>query len=435
MDKARLLFSRKGELKETISCFDITSREHYRNLWPLVSADDPPRQVCWVSPVFEGGELKRRSYFREYSGKRKITAKTVFDTEEEQRGRQITESAEHLQAKRLIAAELRDRIARGKALPWSFKDPSLTDFHLEGDLLLAATSVETEYPIKAPPPLSSAFRLDVAVLGPVLQKNRIILAGIEIEYGHAFDGRKAIAGRATGYPLISIDISDMTLQEITPEWAKRALTDTTTSGVDGRRKTFVYLNPLLYPLYIRLPHELFKRERRHQFVIFAQDDELQKIKERIETVRARLKLTEKDVVLQLPTGSSEQAKKMVANLGAIVGDGWTGMNSYRCLTVSLDRPLSRGDQPRHLMHLFLAIYLAGWCSSLVGYKWRMGVTNDYLEEDLWKTWYEKVWHWTAPKRLAIPFSHYLATIDKLSGGRELQPFLLSKCLRGPAWLR
>lgn len=37
MDKARLLFSRKGELRETISCFDITSREHYPNLWSLVS--------------------------------------------------------------------------------------------------------------------------------------------------------------------------------------------------------------------------------------------------------------------------------------------------------------------------------------------------------------------------------------------------------------
>lgn len=38
MDKARLPFSRKGELRETTSCFGITSREHYPNFWPLVSA-------------------------------------------------------------------------------------------------------------------------------------------------------------------------------------------------------------------------------------------------------------------------------------------------------------------------------------------------------------------------------------------------------------
>lgn len=50
------------------------------NHWPLVSADIPPRNVCWRSLVFEDGELKRRSYSREHSGKRKITANTVFGT-------------------------------------------------------------------------------------------------------------------------------------------------------------------------------------------------------------------------------------------------------------------------------------------------------------------------------------------------------------------
>lgn len=414
MDKARIFFNRKGEMQETISCFDITSREHYRNLWPLVTPDDPPGLVSWVSPVFKDGKCVRHSHFRNYSTSRGVSAKAIFDTDEKERHRKISESPQHKRAKEVIAAELQRRLRAGLALPWAYKDASVTEFYLAGNLLLGAETIVTEHRITTPPPLSSYYRLDVAILGKAVINNPTILAGIEIEYGHAFDGRKAIAGKCSGYPLISIDITDLELEEITPEWARRALTDTTHTDPLGQRKTFIYLNPLLYPLYIQLPPDLLQKEPRHQFVIFAQDQQLKRIKEKIETVRGLLSLSIKDVVLQLPNAKSEQSKIMVANLGNIVGAGWADMNDQRCLTVSLDRPKAVNDVPRHLMHIFLAIYLAGWCNALVGYKWCMDITNVHPEQDLWKAWHNKSYCYPAPKRLSIPFAQYVAALNRLT---------------------
>ena len=415
MDKARIFFNRKGELQETISCRDITSREHYRNLWPLVTPDDPPSLVSWVSPVFKDGKCSRRSHFRHYTGRRGINAKEIFDTEEKERNRQVTESLQHKRAKELIAAELQHRLDTGRAMPWAYKDESVTDFYLGGNLLLGAEYIVTEHTIKTPPPLSSSYRLDVAVLGSTVLKNPIILAGIEIEYGHAFDGRKAMSGKCTGYPLVSIDITGLTLDEITPEWAQLALTETTHTNSQGKRKTFVYLNPLLYPLYIQLPPELFKQERRHQFIIFASDNALLSIKAKIEEVRDRLKLSSRDIVLQSPNAKSEQSTIMIENLGEIIGSDWRSVNTKRCLTVSLNRPTIINDLPLHLMHLFLAIYLAGWCDALVGYKWRMNITNEHPEQDLWKAWSKGKHFYPAPKRLAMPFSRYIAALSRLTG--------------------
>lgn len=415
MDKARIFFNRKGEMQEAISCFDITSREHYRSLWPLVTPDDPPSLVSWVSPVFTGDKCTRHSHFRHYTGRRGVNAKAIFDTDEKERHRQVSESPQHRRAKELIAAELQRRLDAGLSLHWSYKDKSVTDFHLAGNLLLGAEAIVTEHKITTPPPLSSYYRLDVAVLGKAVLKNPTILAGIEIEYGHAFDGRKAIAGKCSGYPLISIDITDLTLEEITPEWARRALTDSTHTDPLGQRKTFIYLNPLLYPLYIQLPPDLLRKELRHQFVIFAPDDQLKHIKSRIEKVRGLLGLSPKDVVLQLPNAKSEQSTIMVENLGNIIGPDWESMNARRCLTVSLDRPAAVNDAPKHLMHIFLAIYLAGWCDALVGYKWCMDITNDHPEQDLWKAWHNKSHYYPAPKRLAMPFSRYVAALSQLIG--------------------
>jgi hypothetical protein len=50
------------------------------------------------------------------------------------------------------------------------------------------------------------------VLGPPVQAEPMVLGGVEIELGHAFDGRKALIGKSLGFPLISIDITEMTLQ-------------------------------------------------------------------------------------------------------------------------------------------------------------------------------------------------------------------------------
>ena len=414
MHTARILFSRQGELKATIDAFSIGSREHYRNLWPLVTPDDPPRRVSWVSGVFEGDECKRRSHFRLCTRSTRLNPRKLFEDEETERQR-FGESPHHKLAKELIAAELQRRIAAGLALPWAYAHESAGGFAMGGDLLLGADSVVVEHPITTPPPLSKQYRLDVAVLGKPVLRNPVVLAGIEIEFEHAFDGRKAMAGRCSGFPLISIDITDMSMEELTPAWAHRVLTDTSRSATDGHRKTFVYLNPLLYPLYALIPHEIAHSAARHQFIAFASDEQLNRILSAVRSARDALGLSDKEVVLQIVNSKSPQARTRLENLGAIAGVDWADFNPDKCLLISLDRPKSLRDLQRHLMHNFLAMYLAGWGDALVAYRWRDGILNHWPNEDLWIESIRGVKYTALPKRLAMPFSRYLKALEMIDG--------------------
>ncbi len=251
MDEAIVVFSRKGIFQTTIAARDVRSREHARKLWPLVSPGASRRMVTWVSPSFESGKLRRRSHFRVLPAQHTFNPKAHFDDEEASRWRAVQESPEHRQAKELVAAELSRRLNAGLAMPWAFKDTDASDYALEGNLLLGADRVATEHPLETP--FGSKFRLDVAVLGPPVQVEPMVLGGVEIELSHAFDGRKALIGKSLGFPLISIDITEMMLDELTPEWAQRVLTTTTRSHEQGRRQTYIYLHDLLYHLYAQLP--------------------------------------------------------------------------------------------------------------------------------------------------------------------------------------
>ncbi|PBK49991.1 hypothetical protein C6383_10200, partial [Pseudomonas syringae pv. actinidiae] len=269
MDDALVVFSRKGLFQTPITAYEIKSREHYRKMWPLVTTDIPHRLVSWVSPCFnDDGKLKTRSYFRTYSGKRGVRTADYFDGQEQSRQRHTGESEEHRRAKQLIADELQRRLDAGLAMPWYYRDETISEYHLAGNLLLGANAVTQEQNIKTP--FGNSYRLDVAVLGKPILRHPMVLAGIEIELGHAFDGRKALASRSMGFPLISIDITDMSLDQLTPQWARQALTATKSSDDEGRRKTFIYLNDLLYPLYVQLPSTLIEGDDfRHQFIVFA----------------------------------------------------------------------------------------------------------------------------------------------------------------------
>lgn len=413
MDEALVVFSRKGLFRAPITARAIKSREHYRKLWPLVTVSEPFRLVSWVSPsFFADGRLRARSHFRPYAGKRGVRAADYFQTEEQARQRQVGESAEHKRAKQLIADELQRRLDAGLAMPWYYKDETISQYHLEGNLLLAANSVVQEQTIKAP--FGCSYRLDVAVLGKAILKRPMVLAGIEIELGHAFDGRKALAGRTMGFPLISIDITDLTLDQLTPQWARHALTATKASDDQGRRRTFVYLNDLLYPLYVQLPSALIEGDDfRHQFIVFAADEHLTWFKEMLGKAGTALEFARDSLSLTIVNGKSASAAKQVANLGDIVGPDWRQFNEQRCLTITLDRPRSPKDLRSHLMHIAIAALLAGKGNALVGYKDRLGITNERPEEDVWNEYRRGEWCRTLPKRLAEPFQHYLAVIDRL----------------------
>ncbi|BCB72808.1 hypothetical protein HMEPL2_31590 [Vreelandella aquamarina] len=416
MDEAIVVFSRKGIFKASIAARDVRSREHARKLWPLVSADGSRQMVTWVSPSFNNGKLRRRSHFRVLPAQHVFKPKTHFDDEEASRWRAVQESPEHRRAKELVAEELSNRLNAGLAMLWAFKDEDASDYPLEGNLLLGADQVAIEHFLETP--FGSQFRLDVAVLGPPVQAEPMVLGGVEIELGHAFDGRKALIGKSLGFPLISIDITEMTLAELTPEWAQRVLTATTRSHEQGRRQTYIYLHDLLYPLYAQLP-AFIDNEQRHQFLVFADDETLNKLVRWMNLLADKLEYPKGMVAVALVNGKNDQARKMLERAGQVVGPDWQEFNDQKCLRLTLPRPKGPTDLQAHRFHMTMARVLLSHTDALVGYKYCNGVDNNHPEDDVWvaKRWIadEKRFseHRVLPKRLAEPVNRLIAVVSDL----------------------
>ncbi len=416
MDEAVVVFSRKGLFQTRIVARDVFSREHARKLWPLVSPDASRQMVTWVSPIFEDGKLRRRSHFRQLPVDRTYDLRAHFDDEEANRQRAVQESQEHRRAKELIAAELGRRLDARLAMPWWFKDADASDYPLEGNLLLGADRVATEHPLDTP--FGSRFRLDVAVLGPPVQAEPMVLGGVEIELGHAFDGRKVLIGKSLGFPLISIDITEMPIDELTPEWAQQALTATTRNHEQGRRQTYIYLHDLLYPLYAQLPAFL-DDEQRHQFLVFADDATLQKLVRWMNLLAERLEYPKGVVAVALVNGKSAQSRKMLERAGQVVGPDWKDFNGQRCLRLTLPRPRNTADLQAHRFHMTMARLLLSHADALVGYKYCNGVDNNDPEEDVWiaHRWIAEqsthTQHRVLPKRLAEPINRLIAVVSDL----------------------
>lgn len=416
MNEALEFFSRKGELKSTVSARDIKSREDARKKFPLVTPTLPLQLVTWVSPSFENGKLRRRSHFRVVPGSHRQGVIQHVKQEESERQHAIQESKAHRQAKDMIAAELSRRLRSKLAMPWCFKDEGASDFHLTGNLLLGASVISTEHTVKTP--FGYDYRLDVAVLAPPVNQGPMILGGIEIELGHAFEGRKALIAKSQGFPLISIDITQMTLADITPEWAEHALTATTRSNEQGRRSTYIYLHDLLYPLYVQLP-DFIDKERRHQFLVFAKDEELVKMMGWLKKLSEKLHLPKNTVTLAFVNAKSDQSQKMLENAGDVIGSGWREVNDHQCLRITVNRPSSQVDEGVNLFHIAMARLLLSHIDALVGYKYKNGILNDDSTEDIWvhHKWdaYKKTFerHRVLPKRLAEPASRLIEVLRGL----------------------
>lgn len=416
MDEAIVVFSRKGIFKASIAARDVRSREHARKLWPLVSADGSRQMVTWVSPSFNNGKLRRRSHFRVLPAQHVFKPKAHFDDEEGSRWRAVQESPEHRRAKELVAEELSNRLNAGLAMPWAFKDEDASDYPLEGNLLLGADQVTIEHSLETP--FGSQFRPDVPVVGPPVQAEPMVLGGVEIELGHAFDGRKALIGKSLGFPLISIDITEMTLAELTPEWAQRVLTATTRSHEQGRRQTYIYLHDLLYPLYAQLPAFL-DNEQRHQFLVFADDETLNKLVRWMNLLADKLEYPKGMVAVALVNGKNDQARKMLERAGQVVGPDWQEFNDQKCLRLTLPRSKGPTDLQAHRFHMTMARVLLSHTDALVGYKYCNGVDNNHPEDDVWvaKRWIadEKRFseHRVLPKRLAEPVNRLIAVVSDL----------------------
>lgn len=423
MFEAVVALSRKGRFRERICARDIPSREHARKLWPLVTPEPPFQLVSYVRPSFDAdNKLKNRSYFRRLPAGKRHSVRKQFESEEKAWREVVAESKEHQRAKEFLAQELKNRMESGESLPWCFVDRMRSDFPFKGDLLLGADEIRMEHPIATT--LGKSYRLDVAVLGPAIKRERMLLGGIEIELGHEFDGYKGLISKTLGFPLISVDITDMTLEDVTPEWARGALQATTLDDDDGRRKTFVYLHDLVYPQYVQIPSHI-QLEQRHQFLVFASDDDLNKLEVWLKELALAVGYAKHDVAIAKINAKSDQAKQQLERAGLVVGSDWESVNDHQCLRISIDRPVGIDDLRAHQFHATMARLLLSKADALVGYRYCNGVQNHELEEDIWhySQWRgpskDPVIHRILPKRLAEPMSRILALINDLQTSNEL----------------
>lgn len=414
-------FGRRGQ--QLVVAAELNSHEHARKFWPLTAIPghagrtDRPQLVAWVRPHVRAGRLIQ-AHFRVL---REATLEELverFDREEAQRQRESKESPEHARAKALVAAALERRRGQGLGLEWHYRDPKISDFSFSGNLLHAASRVQCEYPV--PTSFGRNYRLDVAVLAEPLVKNPQVIAGIEIEWKHPFDGRKAMIAGSQAFVLISLDIGDMAIEELTEEWADRALTLTTQDDEAGRRRSFVYLHDLLYPLYQRMPADEPMSEATQQLIVFAADGELQTFRQKVMMLVESVGIGKRDIVVQVFNAKSPQARRVVDNHGAIVGDGWEHVNPDACLLMTIPR-FAVTDASSARFYLCVASLLLTRFNALVGYKYEPGIqVDDAPEGDLWilpAITYRsppRLARRVLPKRLAIPKDWWL----DLAGNRR-----------------
>lgn len=424
VNKAVKIFSREGKFKKIISATEIKSSEHARKLSPFVDPNNHNSQVIWVSPSFdkESNKLKKRSYFRKKSA---LHLKAIdIQKDENLRVAICSESEEHKKAKNLISQELIYRLSKGLALDWGFYDSEATDFLIKGNLLLGANRIAMEYPFKTSS--GHLFRLDIAILGGGVRESNnkeFILVGIEIEKENTFDYRKEILCKSAGFPLISIDISGMHIEEITEGWARKVIGENLKNS--QRRTNYIYIHDLLYTLFIDYPEWFFENEPHHQYIVFDNKEGLDKtlrvINHLKKSIDSKFHLNPQKISI-FKKGTkiiNPQQEKVLKNMGEIVGSGWQEINHEEALLVTIKRPQKIVSEIDFKIYMSFFRILLQSPSALIGYKFEPGIQNESLEDDVWS--YVRLNRNTkvfetkriAPKRLVDPLNQIITTIENL----------------------
>ena len=402
-----------GFFEETVTAQEIRSREDARKLGPFV--DRNKRYIYWRRPSFDpvSKRLRRRSHFAHYPRNRsvaiRITSAEDFDPARYDELR--NESSKHRKALLLVSKILRDRHSSARSACWLFKDERASDFSFSGNLLADAQEIRSEY--RYAMPFGNEYRFDIALLGTKYTKSDNVIGAVEIEFTHEFDFIKCMLAKAMGFPLLSIDITEVEEKEITYDWCQHALLGTTETDTQGRRSNFVNLHDMLYPAFSDAPRSL--TGDRHQYVIVAKDSEFDRIVRELGRIKSLLRLGDKSVLIQPVNAKSDQARKMQANEASIAGANWAEFNTRRYIRITLDRPAQKAGAV-FTFHLLMTRYINSQCDTLVGYKWTYGLSNDEPDNPLWYA-YDRTRQSRQrimPKQLGQPLESIMRELDSIT---------------------
>lgn len=382
MDTAYIFYSWSGLMTEKIRAIEIKSTSDARKNGPFV--DDEKRPLLWVNWSKERiiTKKKTRPYFRSYPQKT-ILKRNVFQSLEEviQERRTFSESDIHKKARFIIKEVLENYIIKREQINWAYKDPKVSDFSLTGNLLSEVERIETNYPYHTP--FGKDYNFDIVLLGKKLNKERVLLGAIEIEKTHKFDLLKLLISKSLGFPLVSINVEDLKNEDIDIEWAKAAISETKENSIDGLRRNYIYIHNSLYPVFLNIPDHI-RNDSKHQFIVFCDDEKIEKLTGNIKTLKKILSLTDNEVLIQ-PVRINYQDIASVNNAeneGSIAGFDWKEYDSKRYIRITIEVPKSKSNN-NYLFHLCLARLLNTHYETLVGYKYKRGLSNETRNDQVW----------------------------------------------------
>lgn len=401
--------------EQAISASEVRSREDARKLAPFVDASKR-RMVYWRRSSFDAasGKCTRRSHFVHFPKRKEnnYSSNSIIDFDGVEKLKHA--SSIHTLVRDTIANVLQEMLKKGEPLTWCFRDRRQSDFSFSGNLLEGVISVEKEYRFQTP--FNKEYRFDIALVGPKMGRQPIVLGAIEIELSHEFELEKCLLCKSLGFPLFSIDISGVNDNDICPKMCIDWLISTTANNPDGRRENYIYLHEALYPIYTDAPKHLFK-ENRHQYIVFVPDNEFEKTFKWLIALKEQSDISHKhkNIIVQEVNARNAQAQKTMESEGSIAGFNWSEFNTTRYIRIVSDRPVEKSGA-LYFFHLRLARMLNAHVTALVGYKYQSGARNDRPEEDLWQAFCEKkrVKFRLLPKQVTQPVQIIIDELNRLT---------------------
>jgi len=393
MERAFRLYSQgKGFMKEEVKAMSIKSRSDARKLGPFLDKDKIlVMWVSWSKPIWNESKekyKKRKPHFRRYPTDRiNRNLKRQFKEEIKERKKSSGESPIHKKAKLELASYLKNLLSEKRPLEWHFKDERMSDFNLNGNLLRQVVTIQEEYEYETP--FGVGYKFDIALLGRSLREDKepIILGVIELEKTNRFPILKCLISKSLGFPLVSINIEDLKLDEIDENWVRKSISESRNTAEEGQRKNYIYIHNSLYPTYMKIPKKI-RKDDKHQFIIFIDDDKYEKLCGCLEYYKSLLGFSGKDLVdVGRPklNPNDNASIRSFSNEGSIAGADWRDYNENRFIRLTMKCPSnSKEDDNLYLYHLIVARLLNCHFNTLVGYKYCRGLKNDDMENEIWE---------------------------------------------------
>lgn len=419
----RLFSPTEGLLNEKIAAIDIKGREDARKIGPFCNSNNELMQ--WVRWYTKSNGKKVKPHFKTYGD---ITHSINHLSRIIEKEFQEIESGKkldiHKKTQEVLLKVIKKLVSERKPINWAFNDHRLSDFPLRGNLLSEVQDAQKEFIIS--PPFTNYYKLDIALIGEVIHSKPVMLGAIEIENTHEVDLLKTLLVKSLGFPLLTIDIKDVIYNEITEEWCLKRLTETTYDSEDKRRRNYVYLHNMLYPVFLS-NFEGFEITTKHQYIIFVVEQQFEHLCNTINLLKESLKLSSESVSL-MPVKLNQNDKGSITqfeNEGAIAGPSWRKYNEKSFIRLVVERPVDKRGKV-YLFHLVLTKLLTLHYNCLVGYKANSGKSNWDHKDAIWevsrkhlnphknpKYIFEQKRF--CPKRVSEPINEIISVIPKAYG--------------------